>query len=106
MPDASLKSFSELLKVLHSIDYSNAVEANQRNNYIYRDRLQLAQASIYDIPYLTMALIGFLSWRSSTYSSFEDSVASLIDRQRLVVRLLLTSTRLKVGLLRSIQNIS
>lgn len=36
---------------LHSLDYSNAVEANLRNNKKYGDRLILSQASIYQMPY-------------------------------------------------------
>ena len=37
--------------LLHSIDYSNAVEANACNNFLYRDRFRLAQASIYELPF-------------------------------------------------------
>ena len=37
--------------VLHSVDYSSAVDVNRRNNSSYGSRLQLAQASIYHLPY-------------------------------------------------------
>ncbi|NOT51422.1 MAG: class I SAM-dependent methyltransferase [Chitinophagaceae bacterium] len=36
---------------LYSIDYSDAVSANYRNNAHHGDRLQLFQASIYDMPF-------------------------------------------------------
>jgi ubiquinone/menaquinone biosynthesis C-methylase UbiE len=37
---------------LYSIDYSDAVSANFRNNSHYGERLKLFQASIYDMPFL------------------------------------------------------
>lgn len=36
---------------LYSVDYSNAVEANYKNNGHHGDRLRLFQASIYDMPF-------------------------------------------------------
>jgi SAM-dependent methyltransferase len=36
---------------LYSIDYSDAVSVNYRNNNYYGDRLKLFQASIYDLPF-------------------------------------------------------
>jgi ubiquinone/menaquinone biosynthesis C-methylase UbiE len=36
---------------LYSVDYSNAVEANWRNNGHHGDRFQLFQASIYEMPF-------------------------------------------------------
>jgi SAM-dependent methyltransferase len=36
---------------LYSVDYSNAVEANFKNNGHHQDRLRLFQASIYDLPF-------------------------------------------------------
>ena len=36
---------------LYSVDYSNAVEANYRNNGHYKDRLKLYQASVYEMPF-------------------------------------------------------
>lgn len=37
--------------VLHSIDYSTAVEANFSTNIQYKNRFKLAQASLYQIPF-------------------------------------------------------
>ncbi|WP_197459852.1 bifunctional 2-polyprenyl-6-hydroxyphenol methylase/3-demethylubiquinol 3-O-methyltransferase UbiG [Synechococcus sp. MIT S9508] len=69
--------------VLHSIDYSSAVDANHTNNAVYRDRLQLAQASIYEIPYLDNSFdrvfcLGVLQHTPS----FEDSVTALIAKTK------------------------
>lgn len=36
---------------LYSVDYSNAVEANFRNNGHHKDRFHLFQASVYDMPF-------------------------------------------------------
>jgi 2-polyprenyl-3-methyl-5-hydroxy-6-metoxy-1,4-benzoquinol methylase len=36
---------------LYSVDYSNAVEANYKNNGHHQSRLQLFQASVYDMPF-------------------------------------------------------
>jgi 2-polyprenyl-3-methyl-5-hydroxy-6-metoxy-1,4-benzoquinol methylase len=36
---------------LYSVDYSNAVEANFRNNGNHKDRLHLFQASVYEMPF-------------------------------------------------------
>ena len=36
---------------LYSVDYSNAVEANYRNNGHHKNRLQLFQASVYEMPF-------------------------------------------------------
>ncbi|MBK8495659.1 MAG: class I SAM-dependent methyltransferase [Chitinophagaceae bacterium] len=36
---------------LYSVDYSNAVEANFKNNGHHKDRFHLYQASVYDMPF-------------------------------------------------------
>lgn len=69
--------------VLHSIDYSSAVEANRRNNAKYGDRLQLAQASIYELPFADNSFdrvfcLGVLQHTPS----FENSVAALIAKAK------------------------
>ena len=69
--------------ILHSIDYSNAVEANQRSNARYSERLQLAQASIYDIPYLDNCFdkvfcLGVLQHTPS----FADSISALVSKTK------------------------
>lgn len=70
--------------VLHSVDYSSAVEANFRNNEAYGDRLQLAQASIYELPFPNQSFdkvfcLGVLQHTPS----FENSVSALIDKAKL-----------------------
>lgn len=69
--------------ILHSVDYSSAVDANRRSNIIYGDRLQLAQASIYELPYADNSFdkvfcLGVLQHTPS----FTDSVAALIRKAR------------------------
>ena len=71
------------LGVLHSIDYSNAVEANHRTNGHYGDRFRLAQASIYDLPFSDHSFdrvfcLGVLQHTPS----FEKSVHSLISKTK------------------------
>ena len=70
--------------VLHSVDYSSAVDANRRNNAAYGERLQLAQASIYELPFADNSFdkvfcLGVLQHTPS----FSDSVAALISKARL-----------------------
>jgi hypothetical protein len=69
--------------VLHSVDYSSAVEANRRNNAQYGERLQLAQASIYELPFADNSFdrvfcLGVLQHTPS----FDDSVAALITKAK------------------------
>ncbi|MFN8247415.1 MAG: class I SAM-dependent methyltransferase [Ferruginibacter sp.] len=64
---------------LYSVDYSNAVEANYKNNGP-NERLQLFQASIYDMPFAKaqfdkVLCIGVLQHTPD----FEKSVASLVE---------------------------
>ena len=69
--------------VLHSVDYSSAVDANRRNNAAYGERLQLAQASIYELPFADNSFdkvfcLGVLQHTPS----FSYSVAALISKAR------------------------
>lgn len=69
--------------ILHSVDYSSAVDANKRNNSLYGDRLRLAQASIYGIPFPDSSFdkvfcLGVLQHTPS----FEESVAALIKKAK------------------------
>lgn len=69
---------------LHSVDYSDAVEANWRNNGHYGTRFRLAQASIYEMPYPDNSFdkifcLGVLQHTPS----FEESVHSLIRKARI-----------------------
>lgn len=70
--------------VLHSVDYSSAVDANLHNNAAYGDRLQLAQASIYELPFADQSFdkvfcLGVLQHTPS----FQKSVAALIAKAKL-----------------------
>jgi SAM-dependent methyltransferase len=69
--------------VLYSVDYSSAVEVNRRNNSSYGERLQLAQASIYELPFANNSFnrVFCLGVLQHTLS-FEDSVAALIAKAR------------------------
>jgi SAM-dependent methyltransferase len=69
--------------VLHSIDYSSAVEANRHSNAAYGERLKLAQASIYELPFADNSFdrvfcLGVLQHTPS----FEDSIAALIAKAK------------------------
>lgn len=66
--------------LLHSVDYSSAVEANLRNNGSYGDRLQLAQASIYELPFADQSFdkvfcLGVLQHTPSFHKSVEALIA-------------------------------
>ena len=70
--------------VLHSVDYSSAVDAHRRNNAAYGKRLKLVQAWIYELPFADNSFdkvfcIGVLQHTPS----FSDSVAALISKARL-----------------------
>jgi len=69
---------------LHSVDYSSAVDANMRNNIQYSERLRLAQASIYEMPFPDNSFdkvfcLGVLQHTPS----FEESVAALVKKARI-----------------------
>ena len=66
---------------LYSIDYSDAVDANWRNNNSYGSRLILAQASMYEMPFPDNSFdkifcLGVLQHTPS----FKDSITSLIKK--------------------------
>jgi SAM-dependent methyltransferase len=69
---------------LYSIDYSKAVEVNLKNNQKYLDRLHLAQASIYQMPFPDdcfdrIFCLGVLQHTPS----FEDSVRALVKKTKI-----------------------
>jgi len=69
--------------VLYSVDYSSAVEANRRNNISYDKRLQLAQASIYELPYPDNIFDKVFCFGVLQHApSFRDSVNSLVRKVR------------------------
>ena len=66
---------------LYSVDYSNAVDANKRNNAIYGDRLRLCQASIYELPFVDNCFdrifcLGVLQHTPD----FEEAISALVDK--------------------------
>jgi SAM-dependent methyltransferase len=68
---------------LYSIDYSNAVDANWRNNYRFQQRFHLAQASIYEMPFPDSSFdkvfcLGVLQHTPS----FSDSVRALVGKTK------------------------
>ncbi len=70
--------------ILHSIDYSNAVEANYRNTIKYKNRLELSQASIYEMPFLDNSFDKVFCFGVLQHTpSFERSLESLIKKTRI-----------------------
>ena len=69
---------------LHSIDYSNAVEANYKNNYAFRKRLELSQASIYEMPFSDNTFDKVFCFGVLQHTpSFERSIMSLIKKTKI-----------------------
>ena len=69
---------------LHSIDYSNAVDANWHSNQHYGDRLRLSQASIYAMPFKDNSFDKVFCFGVLQHTpSFEDSVNALISKTRI-----------------------
>ena len=65
--------------ILYSVDYSNAVEANYKNNGPH-ERLHLFQASIYEMPFAKAQFDKVLCLGVLQHTpNFEQSVKSLID---------------------------
>jgi SAM-dependent methyltransferase len=76
--------------VLYSVDYSNAVEANFKNNGHHGERLKLFQASIYDLPFEPdsfdkVLCLGVLQHTPDFRKSLESLVAMLKPGGELVV---------------------
>lgn len=68
---------------LYSVDYSNAVEANFRNNGHYGDRLKLFQASIYELPFAPGSFDKVFCFGVLQHTpDFEASIAALIRQAR------------------------
>ena len=73
-----LKSTEE---TLYSLDYSSAVEANMRNNYSNHSRLNLVQASIYEMPFKDGTFDKIFCFGVLQHTpSFEKSVLALIKK--------------------------
>jgi len=70
--------------ILHSIDYSNAVEANYRNNKQFEDRLELSQASIYEMPFSDNTFDKVYCFGVLQHTpSFKKSLRSLIKKAKI-----------------------
>lgn len=68
---------------LHSIDYSNAVLANWRNNSQYKGRLHLAQASIDAMPFPDGCFDKVFCFGVLQHTpSFRESVSALVRKAR------------------------
>jgi SAM-dependent methyltransferase len=68
---------------LYSIDYSDAVSANYRNNSHYGDRLHLFQASIYEMPFPDSSFDKVFCFGVLQHTpDFKQSVKSLIDKAK------------------------
>ena len=70
--------------ILHSVDYSNAVEANFQNNLEFKDRLELSQASIYEMPFSDNTFDKIFCFGVLQHTpSFEKSIESLIKKAKI-----------------------
>ena len=69
---------------LHSIDLSNAVEANLKNNIRNSNRLSIAQASIYEMPFEDNAFDRVFCFGVLQHTpSFSKSIISLINKTKI-----------------------
>jgi len=66
---------------LYSIDYSSAVEANLRNNYKFKSRLILSQASIYEMPFKNNTFDKIFCFGVLQHTpSFRKSISALVSK--------------------------
>ena len=69
--------------ILHSVDYSNAVDANFKNNIEFRERLELSQASIYEMPFPDNTFDKIFCFGVLQHTpSFENSIESLVKKAK------------------------
>jgi len=69
---------------LYSIDYSDAVTANFKNNRQYGDRLKLFQASIYEMPFADNSFDKVFCFGVLQHTpDFKKSVKCLIDKAKI-----------------------
>ncbi|MEN9633885.1 MAG: hypothetical protein RL077_2289 [Verrucomicrobiota bacterium] len=68
---------------LYSVDYSNAVEANFRNNGHHGERLKLFQASIYELPFAPDSFDKVFCFGVLQHTpDFEASIAALVQQAK------------------------
>lgn len=68
---------------LYSIDYSDAVSANYRNNSHYGERFHLFQASIYEMPFPDNSFDKVFCFGVLQHTpNFKQSVKSLVDKAK------------------------
>jgi ubiquinone/menaquinone biosynthesis C-methylase UbiE len=68
---------------LYSVDYSEAVAANYRNNGHYGDRLKLFKASVYDLPFADNSFDKVFCFGVLQHTpDFKKSVKALIDKAK------------------------
>lgn len=69
---------------LYSIDYSEAVEANLRNNIKLKSRLFLSQASIYQMPFKENSFDKIFCFGVLQHTpSFEESISALVSKAKI-----------------------
>jgi len=69
---------------LYSIDYSSAVEANLRNNFKFKSRLILSQASIYQMPFKDNSFDRLFCFGVLQHTpSFKKSVSALVSKVKI-----------------------
>ena len=74
----------ETMANLYSIDYSDAVTANYKNNGHYSERLKLFQASIYEMPFPDNSFDKVFCFGVLQHTpDFKKSVKCLIDKTKL-----------------------
>ena len=70
--------------ILHSVDYSNAVDANFKNNIEFSERLELSQASIYEMPFPNNTFDKIFCFGVLQHTpSFEKSIESLVKKAKI-----------------------
>ena len=85
MAQGDLQRFLKITNgILHSIDYSNAVEANYKNNIELSSRLELAQASIHEMPFSDNTFDKVFCFGVLQHTpSFDKSIDALVKKAKI-----------------------